>query len=1833
MNSPSKQPHGAPQTMGLGGDLDSWRPEQGLNGRRRRFTIRLTLTLLVLGATTWLAYDLVQPFFNPDVHLVILQPASANALALTGEDGPLYAANDLDDFERLGNDLHRYDEDHPPVRLAGLQTPDDFRSLKSQLDKLAPGTSNTLTLFLTARGFTDNGEAWLCWPSPGGSDAEDRLRLDDLLQQLAGHWAQVKLLVIDVRSASGTGSAALTRPVIDEFPRLLQRAVERTGDRSLWVLASHSILERSALDHARRRSIFAECVARGLRGGADGNEDDSITVGELYGYVSAGVAARVQRSSGMRTTQTPLLFWGGGSPDLARSPRLIPALGNASDDEDPPRGPLFPRTLSVAALRDSGGLPPEDGPLPEFPPPLPAVLDLTAAAPHAAGASEFAVETPSKTEAKSKPAAKSGGKPNGGKAPARKLGPAEKLVLARLWRDAVLRRSAEGGSHAARFSAVDDAPHLLRELDHRLLVAERVYRSRGPFDSSAQEGDRAELRDRLSTRLDELIRLYRALQTGRIAPNPTASLLEKRVAKCLADWKSAAGDPQDPAALSLGLAERISARTRMDSRGKLFSAAASAAGELDRLIDDGSQAAFRKWATQLDARLLRYSELEFAHRLAAQSPADWRDVRFALAVRRYGERVAAAAAGAIDWVHPLIARADRERLIGERRLIDGIGGDYEGRAQRRLQAAARDYFEAAQRLHRVRAAVMLRNDLLYELPSCVAWQRRAEELDTFRKGVAEDLQSLIELTGALAWELERPDAQRFDRLAQIATHAVVQRSRLRALIAQEVVQPAQSVLAGTEAVPGDLQRFEAALELSTLTAGERVAVLRAIERIAVAERTQNPPRLPARASPESRIVGPADTARLLRRVERLVACSRLLRSAPANEKTTVPQEAELRQDGKAWKRLQAARNRFGGVLASGQPGGDLWTANREFQTALMDFHRQASAAVRAAASPRVAARGLPPANLADWQSRRDMLVRAERIARLLPGSVSGTGGELALEPLMARFERQAMIVWQRERLLAAMQDAPQGELASLRGAERGCRAALFDDDGAPPLPPFSLPSITVRAPATVSLRDDSTSQIAIEVRAQSPRDAARTVDGEMPPAVPMQSPPAALWIWLEFDPAVLDVRSKNGVSLSPLRPSSSGDGGFPRETTGAVVDLGESSSAAKPTGLSPSALHLLQLQIARRIASRLRPARVVVHASRGGETVRGTVVVPLPQPETVALTAESPAGISRIASTARDGLELYPFPNRQTQFRLSLQNLTGGSRTVDVTLLAVSKIDRSPLPRAEITQDESQRLLQRRGAARVLAEQTGVALPANDDPVPLTLKAPAPPAGKSPAAKGNVPAAKPISRKPATAVINDGLLVAVRDTTTNQVSLRRILFAPQRPRRFLNPEVGYDARRRTLTVRIRPRDRTWLPAGEINVTAEVVPRDAPSSDGRTIALTGKLPPAADSEVAPELVLSGDLPPSRAATANVFVHVDEFPRAFVYRVPLRRSSATVPEDSSRRALRIIGPRPGTVLGASAKSIAVALQVDAPVGSFQNASDSVEIGIDANRDRTLEHEPVLRFASDRQVRVTLEGLGEDGSLQIAAAVGDFRVELPIAGDENRRVNILGRQSTGVEGTAGSMFWSEPVEIVLDALPPVVSPVAITRVVEGETARLVVQADDADLSGVAKVELLVDEKNSGTFSPGAAPIGATASAAGGWTAEVPTDGRKPGVYPLLVRATDRAGNVSDVVTSKLVVLSKQQAMANRANRVAGTVTFDQQPIAGAVATLTPVARGKAPAIPPSRTDEGGRFLFSNVPPGKYKLTVFKDALAGRRRVAEAALDVPAAPQPVPIQRLKLN
>lgn len=309
-------------------------------------TKRVLVTLFGLIALAGFILLLIY-WFWPQARLRVIALSAQDYDPLEAPPIP-YAAEDVGALQALDPQLKAsFDENAVADRIAALGD-----LLQSTAEK-----KDNLLVYISAHGIHK---------SDGADGASARLLLSDSEYRHNRGWVPLKQVLEAVsRSRAGTKLLVVdwgqleTDPrmgvLVNEFPLRLEEEVKNIQDPNLWVLTSHSLLERSHVSHDDRRSVFAFFLTKGLKGRADGfagtDVDFRVQLNELAGYVRHHVSQTVWRDSKNKETQTPQLFRGktGLVDPTAANEVFLARTRPAAEQQDPPRPPKSPTPDAAGA--------------------------------------------------------------------------------------------------------------------------------------------------------------------------------------------------------------------------------------------------------------------------------------------------------------------------------------------------------------------------------------------------------------------------------------------------------------------------------------------------------------------------------------------------------------------------------------------------------------------------------------------------------------------------------------------------------------------------------------------------------------------------------------------------------------------------------------------------------------------------------------------------------------------------------------------------------------------------------------------------------------------------------------------------------------------------------------------------------------------------------------------------------------------------------------------------------------------------------------------------------------------------------------------------------------------------------------------------------------------------------------------------------------------------------------------------------------------------------------------------------------------------------------------
>jgi hypothetical protein len=335
---------------------------------------------------------------------------------------------------------------------------------------------------------------------------------------------------------------------------------------------------------------------------------------------------------------------------------------------------------------------------------------------------------------------------------------------------------------------------------------------------------------------------------------------------------------------------------------------------------------------------------------------------------------------------------------------------------------------------------------------------------------------------------------------------------------------------------------------------------------------------------------------------------------------------------------------------------------------------------------------------------------------------------------------------------------------------------------------------------------------------------------------------------------------------------------------------------------------------------------------------------------------------------------------------------------------------------------------------------------------------------------------------------------------------------------------------------------------------------------------------------------------------------------------------VPEVTELMDVRIAtssqqGFRPAT------DSIPIAVEIDAPVGTFESNNDFVEFSLDLEGTGDLDPASTVRLNADRSAAIGFIKALPDGTLQFQSTVSDFELALPSQSLENVQVDVATRIRLRNE-----MRSNPNVPLFIDTAPPIVGSVKPTNYVGFVPAQTPLELSiwvwDA-ASGVERVEAVFDTLDSGEFPAEGSFTQASLRNDRQWDLVIDS-GALTGTRTLLVRGVDYVGNQSEPVRVPLEIISPSESIEKTqllTVELAGTVIFRDDLVPQAEIKLTSIpatpdgtASEDAAAIAKTRPDGG--YSISGVAPGSYLLNA-KGVINNRVRRTQQEITVAPGPQ----------
>ena len=1276
--------------------------------------------------------------------------------------------------------------------------------------------------------------------------------------------------------------------------------------------------------------------------------------------------------------------------------------------------------------------------------------------------------------------------------------------------------------------------------------------------------------------------------TPPVLPQVTGSGLGTRLARAMQPLPL----PEVPVR-SLALAELLAARNIQ----KLANGFSELGLSLNKFINQNERTGFDEWLQKLEPAEQSLAELYGLASLARIPDIDWTLLREVLTTRMLGERASVMGLGCFGIVSANIQRGDNFRIAAEKLLLDGIQPERNSLATTALVEACSEYRLAEQRANAYTQSVHLKNDLLFRARDYVRWrQAAARRSDSVPPEFDQVAEFLVDLRRYCELIEKQSDADEME-INDLSSRLTKRQRQIEASAAEDFVQ----TLATSASGPKEIAQIEALLETSFVPANLRQKLREAgLAAASTISLKTTPPEL------RRKVVAP----RIILQRQRECRSQLLRLEWQLAQLAEIPDEGQSQSIESSYRLNQAAEAVLKCQLeCSEQPGSiDRLSAWRDACESLDQRLRlwehelperlQATIVKLSSGSyePETAARiwRRVPRSVAMMNAQRERIVDIDEFV-----------GQSQLA------EWRVLLVFLARRAQAAVSDTSPPKAEYLTATAEGFRQAALSISTVPPMPPQSPPSLRMSGVTELLLSIEEEREYLVTVTNR--RNISQNV-----------------WIMIDYDRELLNVRPPADYAVFSESSPSNAD----RNPS----DIRENAPNPMTRGLPPS----LNLEtgtsrvlrfVVRRRGSREWPTKLIVKATTDDCDVRHECSVQTPAPAAIELTLEGVAG-SWTATPI--GFQLHPFPNQRTTYQILVKS-RGLSRVVDLDLFPLERRLIVPIPIATMSKEQSETFLRSLPLGPRMATVTDFKVEGNGTSRAISFTGPPPPELDKPTSNGKESIPLPAS-------IGDlpfGAIITITDQSIGSKIVKQLEFAPQRPRRYVTSRVDYQPDNQLIEIVVARREKVATPE-RIKVLCELDSFARDATPARPVV----------SEIAEgQSEIRFTLPvPVAFDRLRLAIAIDGYPRAYRYQISSRQQSGEVPEDTSSLEVRTsIQEVPGR-FACPRKFVEANVEVDAPTGNLSEVQGFWEIGIDKGLDRELAGDNVLRFMTDRQARPRLSGYSPEGGLAIDTPVGDYPVQLPAEGICNQRAQILAHANF-----SGRDAWSVPVEIVLDGTGPRLTNIAVgpgKSVMSGEEVEVMATVQDGELSGVAKIEVGFDIEGSGRFAKEPPPLLAAPGKNGSWVVRLPTEKMPPASYTVLLRATDKVGNVGDYSRMVVTLISKEDRDRQQAAirvTLRGGVEYDKKPVADVKVTLTPVATdspvtgekkggGNAsgttvadPVVEPVKTDQNGMFVFPAVPHGKFKLRA-EGVYRNKTRKTEMDVTIDAQTPFKPAPQLKL-
>ncbi len=1423
--------------------------------------------------------------------------------------------------------------------------------------------------------------------------------------------------------------------VVDVWPELLKEQLQSVTDEDLWVITANAQHERAWGVPAYGGSVFSRAIVAGFAGNADQNQDRTIDLEEFYQYVFHFTDSAVKNASAEAVSQSPQLLRAGSYPPSSPFPLLCAAGGidvqklvaeaNA-DQQAKEKAADTPEN----ATGDSGAPADASSNTPTGSATTP--IDLNS------GSDSTSDDPSTASQAKSERVDPTLPLPLGGiKWPESKLlaqeAPEPKELVALAWElhDAWLQ---DANSPAAQL-IVQYPVHYRAWLD--------LIRDTESSITSANTADQVLAAQRLRAELLGLKQWTTGenVQSGTVfrrLSSPSQTELATR-------WSR----------YSLSIAEEINRRDPAPTAAML-----KTFGGFRQAVETSPEA-LKEWLQSPESAVTNQSyEFWLASELMSRSAMPWELAKRQQSVQRRLYSRLADARSTSPQGFELLQRAERLRVEAYRISIEQINDDWQTVAQQLLDQTEHliDVVEQSQsifaQLEFDATILSAETQQLMALLPVLANHSLGREVET------ECQNAIMALNVWREWSLGKPSPD-FDRLMGVAQQIKAASKRLKQFWSKRLFAKATTApWSSTAWLASQL------LETTLGSAVERLTLRELVLKTRQAEAFTGTPLPEARAT----IPNDSDLQRKLR--PGVLAWTRLATSwaelqgwQPTKELTGLSEQAASTDFLKSLVAIKTSLQRF-----FDESRNELRTSFVQSDSAVLD--------------------GVPARLTFNTQPTRFMALHENS---------SGLDTERDLADVLINQDADQLFFQWQGLLRVNVADANAAEYDLISRLLNRTKVEFGTRIGNLSLAKLEPNSLRWDGPTRVNLVDTPSQQ--------STWNLLSNVDLSQP-----------AWVVLEYDPALLQVSldTREGVlrhtDLGALLRNASADaekritetvanGGSADEIDAIRNQLAELQSALqyplqplplKDTilrPLSPADKHAFTLTLTR-AAQQSRQPRLVLHAVQGTSYVRTSIAIDVPAIPSLDLAID---GLPGDKKQTDEGWTLFPWPNRESNYRMTLRQDGTLDQAVHVELLTLLERRDVQVPNRMLKAEQARVVLDALGPTTRVVKLENLTLSASGQRIEIPwLPEERPPAGAPGDNAGNAAnsitqpqvqsvgqgkddkSAETAAKKPLVESIRHGLVVIITQLSTGEQLMRRIDFRPRHPRSYVTASVGYDRTKELVSIQVSAKNAKELPDKGIPVQAEYFPALQGSAASTAVTLTPQSPIAK---------MFTTLPSQAGQNATLWLHIDGFPRALTFSIPLDHSNYDIAEDRHRTNLQVLSPQPGSPYAAPVEKLPVRLRVDAPAGAFESIRDRLEVGFDVDRDREFASEQPVVLMADRQADISLLSFQPRGVLSFNSRVQDWEIDVPGRGLQNVRVNVLARLAIGPE-----VAWSEPTEIILDGKGPEIEDVRLKStqlVADADPIRVEVDAADDGLTGVAAVEFGFDTKGTGEFIDQPAPI----------------------------------------------------------------------------------------------------------------------------------------------------